>query len=144
MILLISNQSCICFEQIQLRWINDDSPKPKWFPNCFVLTLSFRSLLLLLFLLLLLPGRSGCWHTPHCSAVYAVSFFLPAILLGCCYQSMFQAGCVSELVWSGGGGCGGDGCFLIFFSSILGSKRCRKCVLSCFVITSVPQYFFSF
>lgn len=55
---------------------------------------------------------AGTRHTVRLILLFR-SFFL--LLLGCCYQSMFQAGCVSELVWSGGGGCGGDGCFLIFY-----------------------------
>lgn len=55
-------------------------------------------------------------------------------------------------LWSAGGCCG-DGCFLILIKQFyflvrfffLSQERCRKCVLSCFVITSsrFPQILFS-
>lgn len=66
-----------------------------------------------------------------------VSCLLLSINAGRRFFSSFSA--------TAAGGCG-DGCFLIFRTSsrVVPKRRCRKCVLSCFVITfsRVPQYFF--
>lgn len=108
----------------------------------------FRSLLMLLLLLLLPPpGRSGCWHTPLTTATVsadsAVSLFLYWVGWVSCYQSMIRPRllCVwTELVWSRVSRRLVAVVAMVVswsFSSVLGSKRCRKCVLSCFVITSL-------
>lgn len=78
----------------------------------------------------LLRGRSGV-PTGRCCCFRLICLLLLLLLLSIVVVG--QAGCV----------CSGGGSFLIFF--FLASKRCRKCVLSCFVITVLfPQYFFPY
>lgn len=113
----------------------------------------FRSLLMLLLLLLVqlllpLPGRSGCWHTPlttaaTVSADSAVSLFLywvDWVVLSIWMMDVPGPGCC---VWTGllgGWWLWWRWLFLdlsLQFLSCWFHKRCRKCVLSCFVITSL-------
>lgn len=75
--------------------------------------------------------------------------------LAICLASNWGVDCRFSDGYTAAGSCGGDGCFLIdqFNSRFPRLKRCRKCVLSCFVITSPDSsilfsltlvFFFSF
>lgn len=83
--------------------------------------------------LVLLASAGQKWLAPtgRCCCFRLICLLLLLLLLSIVVVG--QAGCV----------CSGGGSFLIFF--FLASKRCRKCVLSCFVITVLfPQYFFPY